>query len=201
VAERQFVVCMTGSSGAVYGVRLVDALSMAGAVVHVVLSEPARRVLLYEEGIEDPSPEKLFARPESVVWHGADSVEAAPASGSAGVEAVIVCPCSMGTLGRIAGGYSVGLIGRVADVALKEGRTLILVPRETPLSLIHLENMTRLVRAGAVILPASPGFYHRPKTRDDLIDFVLAKILHRLGVDSALRKPWETPDDLYEDAT
>lgn len=197
---RTFAVALTGSSGSIYGRRLVDELCAAGHRVHVMLSEPAKRVLRYEESIHlegEVTAEQLFALPRQVVLHDVRAVEAAPASGSAGVEAVIVCPCSMGTLGRIAHGYSIGLIERSADVALKEGRMLVLVPRETPLSLIHLENMTTLARAGAVILPASPGFYHRPQSVEDLVDFVVGKILHRLGVDSDVRKAWDTPDPDY----
>ncbi len=194
---RSFTVCLTGSSGAIYGIRLVDALTKAGHEVHVVLSAPARKVLRYEHGVEleegQHDPSVLFAQPEAIHWHAADAVEAAPSSGSSCIEAVVVCPCSMGSLGRIAHGYSSGLIERSSDVALKEGKMLILVPRETPLSLIHLENMTLLARGGAVILPASPGFYHRPSSLDELVDFVVGKILHRLGVESESHKAWVTP--------
>lgn len=196
MTERSFAVAMTGASGARYGLRLVDALTDAGHRVHLMLSEPARRVLRYEEGIVDFDFDML-KHPDRVVPHEIAAVEAAPASGSAGIEAVILCPCSMGTLARIAHGYSIGLIERSADVALKEGRTLVVVPRETPLSLIHLENMTRLARAGAVILPAAPGFYHRPASVDDLVAFVVGKILNRLGVESAVHQAWETPEPDY----
>lgn len=199
MADRSFAVAMTGASGAIYGRRLVDALTGAGCVVHFILSGPARRVLQYEDeivlGSGPPDLALLFERPDRVVFHDTQAVEAAPASGSAGIEAVIVCPCSVGTLARIAHGYSTGLIERAADVALKEGRTLVLVPRETPLSLIHLENMSRLSRAGAVILPASPGFYHRPRTVGDLVDFVIGKILKRIGVESTIHKAWQTPKE------
>jgi len=201
MTEWRIAVAMTGGSGAIYGVRLVDALCAAGYEVHFMISNPARRVLRYENGIDLGEGrfelDRLFAKPESVVYHAPDAVEAAPASGSSGIEAVVVCPCSTGTLGRIAHGYSTGLIERAADVALKEGRRLVLVPRETPLSLIHLENMATIVRAGGIILPACPGFYHRPQSVDDLVDFIVGKILRRLGIDAPEFPVWETPDD-YE---
>jgi len=190
---------MTGSSGARYGIALVDALCAAGHRVHFMCSEPATRVLRYEEGLELPEgctdAGLLFEQPGLVEWHGSRSVEAEPASGSSPIEAVIVCPCSMGSLGRIAHGYSIGLIERAADVALKEGKKLVLVPRETPLSQIHLRNMLLLAEAGAIVLPASPGFYHRPASIDDLVHFVVGKILHRIGVESPAHENWETPGD------
>ncbi len=191
----RYCVAMTGSSGTIYGRRLVDALTELGHEVHVVLSEPAHRVLKHEDGLDVTEGwEALFRMPDRVVYHTSATVEATPASGAAGIRAVIVCPCSMGTLGRIANGYSMGLIGRAADVALKEGRPLVLVPRETPLSLIHLENMARLARAGAIVLPASPGFYQHPKSVDDMVDFVVAKILLRLGLQTDLLDAWRTPE-------
>lgn len=200
---RRFAVGITGSSGAVYGIRLVDALTAAGHEVHLMLSGPARRVLKYEEGLDvlhGPLPlAEIFAQPERILLHDAQAVEAAPASGSAGIEAVILCPCSMGTLARVAHGYSIGLIERAADVAMKEGRTLIVVPRETPLSVIHLENMLKLAQVGAIVLPASPGFYHRPSSYDELVDFVIGKILHRLDVDSPVRRRWDTPPGSQKD--
>ena len=195
---RRICVAMTGSSGAIYGLRLVEELRKRGVQIELVVSEPARRVLHYEEGFELPEGElrveDLFSDPRGIVLHDPRAVEAAPSSGSAGIEAVVVCPCSMGTLGRIAHGYSIGLIERAADVALKEGRTLLLVPRETPLSLIHLENMCQVAKAGAIILPASPGFYQRPKTLEDLVNFVVGKILGRLGFDASELTHWDTPE-------
>jgi 4-hydroxy-3-polyprenylbenzoate decarboxylase len=188
---------MTGSSGAIYGLRLVEELRKRDVRVELVLSEPARRVLHYEEGFAFPEGdlqvEDLFADPKGIALHDPREVEAAPSSGSAGIDAVVVCPCSMGTLGRISHGYSIGLIERAADVALKEGRTLLLVPRETPLNLIHLENMLQVAKAGAIILPASPGFYQRPQTLEDLVNFVVGKILDRLGFDASELTHWDTP--------
>ena len=155
-------------------------------------------MLRYEEGIETAQTaldiERLFDSPAKIQLHETASVEALPASGSVAIDAMIICPCSMGTLGRVAHGFSIGLIERAADVALKEGRALLLVPRETPLSQIHLENMLSLARAGAVILPASPGFYHRPKSIADLVDFVVGKILCRLSLAHPLIKSWGGPD-------
>jgi len=194
----RYVVAMTGSSGAIYGLRLVNALTELGHEVELIVSDPAKKVLRYEEGIETAQTpldiEQLFDSKAKINLHETASVEALPASGSAAIDAMIICPCSMGTLGRVAHGYSIGLIERAADVALKEGRSLLLVPRETPLSQIHLENMLSLVRAGAIILPASPGFYHRPKSIDDLVDFVVGKILARLSLTHPMMKSWEGPE-------
>ncbi len=201
-APRRIAVGITGSSGFRYGVALVDSLCALGFETHVVLSGPAFKVARLEEGYEvDParSPdeiaEKLFADPSRVRIHSVEAVESIPSSGSSGVEAMVVCPCSMGTLARIAHGYSIGLIERAADVALKEGRPLVLVPRETPLSVLHLENMIRLARAGAIVLPASPGFYHRPRRISDLVAFVVAKILGRLGLEIPEELRWSGPSE------
>jgi 4-hydroxy-3-polyprenylbenzoate decarboxylase len=128
--------------------------------------------------------------------YGNDDRGAPPASGSSLSAGMIVCPCSMGTLSAIAVGASRSLIERAADVTLKERRKLILVPRETPLSAIHLENMLRLARAGAVIMPAAPGFYHRPKEITELVDFVVARMLDHLGVEQKLVKRWEEESEL-----
>src|SRR5688572_25402967 len=189
--------CLTGSSGITYGLALGRAVMDAGIRLHLVLSPAAFRVLKHEEGIdldpERPDLERLFGRSELLSLHRADAVEAAPASGSAGIGAVVVCPCSMGTLARIAHGFSGNLIERAADVALKEGRPLVLVPRETPLSTIHLENMLKVARAGAVVLPASPGFYHRPDSVRDLVEFVVGKVLDRLRIESPSVRRWKTP--------
>lgn len=191
---------LCGGSGAVYGLRLLTALLEAGATVHLVATPAALRVLRYEvglaiddtpEGLRTLVPEPLRAR---LHVHDPKAVEAAPSSGSAGVSAVVLCPCSMGTLARVAHGFSSNLVERMADVALKEGRTLIVVPRETPLSKLHLRNMLALAELGAVVLPAMPGFYHRPQTVADLVDFVVGKILDRLGVASPTVRRWRTPD-------
>ncbi|HEX6371446.1 MAG TPA: flavin prenyltransferase UbiX [Longimicrobium sp.] len=184
---------ITGASGAPYAVRLLRALNDSGTPVRLIVSGYGLRLLAEETGID--GVEALRAATGD--WSRLelyDSLDrgATPASGSAPSAGMVVCPCSMGTLASIAAGTSRNLVERAADVALKERRPLILVPRETPLSLIHLENMTRLTRAGATILPAAPGFYHRPQSIDDMVDFVVARILDHLGVDHRLGKRWRS---------
>lgn len=198
-SRERLAVLWSGGSGIAYGLRLVEVLLQAGHEVHLCATAAALRVLVHEAALPvdlvRPDLAALFA-PElraSLRVHALDAVEAAPSSGSAGIRAVIVCPCSMGTLARIAHGFSSNLVERAADVALKEGRTLVVVPRETPLSVIHLQNMLELARLGAVVLPAMPGFYHRPKTVQDLVDFVVGKILDRLGIEHPLVRRWQTP--------
>lgn len=187
---------LSGSSGAVYGRRLVEVLLATGVTVHVTASAAAVKVLRVEEGFDldarDPELAGLWpGAPEGRLHvHDPQAVEAAPSSGSARIGAVVLCPCSMGTLGRVAHGLSGNLLERMADVALKEGRPLVVVPRETPLSVIHLRNMTALAEAGAVVMPASPGFYHRPRSVADLVDFVVGKVLDRLGIEHALFRRW-----------
>ena len=191
---------ISGGSGVAYGLRLVEVLLSEGLDVHLSCTGAALRVLRHEAGIDLPEAgshlASLFSERfgESLHVHDIAAVEAAPASGSAGIHGTVVCPCSMGTLARIAHGFSSNLIERAGDVALKEGRPLVLVPRETPLGEVHLENMLKLKRMGATILPAMPGFYHHPRTVSDLIDFVVAKILNSLGVESAIVRRWSTPD-------
>jgi len=175
---------ITGASGAPYAVRLLRALNESNTPVRLIVSAYGLRLLAEESGIDG------LAGLESVTgeWSQVEVFQstdrgATPASGSARSRGMVICPCSMGTLGSIAAGTSRNLVERAADVALKERRPLILVPRETPFSAIHLENMLRLTRAGATILPASPGFYHRPRSIDDLVDFVVFRILDHLGVE------------------
>lgn len=197
--DRRFVIGMTGGSGVAYALRLLEVLLEDGARVQLVASGAARRVLRHEAGIvvEDGahglaqlvSP-ALRARLETFE---VDAVESTPASGSARIEAVVVCPCSMGTLARIAHGFSQNLVERAADVALKERRRLIVVPRETPLSAVHLRNMLLLAESGAVVLPAMPGFYHQPGCVADLVDFVVARILDHLDIAHELVGRWSTP--------
>src|SRR5216110_3499628 len=181
------VVGITGASGAPYAVRLLQALTAAHRPVSLIVSKYGMRLLATEAGIESIDALRdtigIEAWASYVEVFSNDDRGAAPASGSARSAGMIVCPCSMGTLSAIAVGASSSLIERSADVTLKERRPLVLVPRETPLSAIHLENMLRVTRAGAVVLPASPGFYHRPTSIDDLVDFVVARVLDHLGVD------------------
>lgn len=184
---------ITGASGAPYAVRLLEELVRARIPVRLVVSETGWRLLREEAAIEDEAGliARTGGRGDVVVFDDADR-GATPASGSAPSRGTVVCPCSMGTLASIAQGTTRSLIERAADVTLKEHRPLVLVPRETPYSIIHLENMLRLARAGAVVLPASPGFYHRPQTIDDLIDFVVGRALAHIGIESALGPRWRS---------
>ncbi len=186
---------VTGASGALYGLRTLALLLEAGVEVDLCYSPSARRVLHEETGIrfgEDPGV-LLHAgpRPEGLRLHAHGDVGAPPASGSALGEAVLVVPCSLTTLSGIATGRAGNLIERAAQVALKEGRRLVLVPRETPLGRTHLDLMSRLAWAGAVILPACPGFYHRPQSIEELVDHVCARILQQIGVPQDRIPPWE----------
>ena len=194
---RHLLVAMTGASGSVYGLRLTGELLRGGCRVSLLMSEPGRQVLNYETGLGWSS--ELPARRGEVQAHfGSAQVEAldngdffAPvASGSNPPDAMVIVPCSMGTAGRIAAGLSGTLLERAADVMLKERRPLLLVPRETPLNVIHLENLLRLSRAGAVIIPAMPAFYQKPQTLDDLVNFVIGKVLDQLGVEHRLFERW-----------
>ena len=191
------VVAMTGASGAPYAVRLLQVLGRLDRTVHLTLSASAVQVLREELGLEvdldsfNPS----FCGgtvPERLVYHHYKDFNSSIASGSFPTGGMVIIPCSMSTLGSIAAGATSNLITRAADVHLKERRKLILVPRETPLSLIHLENMVKVSRAGAVVLPAMPGWYHRPRRLRDLIDFVVARICDQLGVQNALVPRWGT---------
>jgi 4-hydroxy-3-polyprenylbenzoate decarboxylase len=194
-ASPPIVMGITGASGAPYAVRLLQQLVAAHRPVSLIVSKYGLRLLETEAGVGS-----IDALREAVGKDGWDScVEtfsnedrgASPASGSALTAGMIVCPCSMGTLSAIAVGASRSLIERAADVTLKERRKLILVPRETPLSAIHLGNMLRLARAGAIVMPASPGFYHRPRQIAELVDFVVARMLDHLGVEQNLVKRWQ----------
>ena len=191
---------LTGASGLPYGLRLLECLLEAGCRVQLLYSQAAQVVARQELNFELPSrPSEartaLLARfptvnAEKLSVYGREEWFAPVASGSNPPDAMVVCPCSMGTLASIAQGLSDNLIERAADVVLKEGRKLVLVPRETPFSAIHLENMLRLTRAGAVILPPSPGFYHHPQSVQDIVDFVVARILDQLRVPHTLMQRW-----------
>ncbi|MEK7774037.1 MAG: flavin prenyltransferase UbiX [Deltaproteobacteria bacterium] len=201
-----YVVALTGASGAIYGLRLAGELIGRGNDVDLIIS-PSGFLILKEELGLDIKGGSVAAGLKSYLEaaHGkggkqalegrldffpSDDLMAACASGSARVKAMAVCPCSMGTLARIASGASSNLIERAADCALKEKRTLVVVPRETPLNSIHLENMLRLSRAGAAIVPAMPAFYNHPETIDDMVDFMAGKVLDVLGVENSLYKRW-----------
>ena len=192
--ELPFVVAITGASGAPYAVRLLQALVGARRDVWLVISAHGLRLLETEMGID--SIEALAARVGIDGWkHHVTTFDdrdrgARPASGSARTAGMVVCPCSMGTLSAIASGASRSLVERAADVTLKERRRLVLVPRESPLSVVHLRNMLEVTTAGAVVLPAAPGFYHRPTTIDQLVDFIVARILDHLEVPQQLAPRW-----------
>jgi 4-hydroxy-3-polyprenylbenzoate decarboxylase len=192
--ELPIVVAITGASGAPYAVRLLEQLLAAERPTWVIVTSHGLRLLRTELEIDSVDALRTLVGADAwrrlvTVYDDADR-GAAPASGSARNAGMVICPCSMGTLSAISVGASRSLVERAADVMLKERRTLVLVPRETPLSAIHLQNMLRLTRAGAVILPAAPGFYHRPQSVQDLVDFVVARVLDQLGVDHALSRRW-----------
>lgn len=187
---------ITGASGAPYAARLVESLASAGCEVGLCASRAGVEVLATElYGNARLSVDETLARfteraRGAVTIHDPQDWQAPYASGSARVDAYVICPCSMGTLGTIASGAMQNLVHRAASVALKEGRKLVLVPRETPLSAIHLQNMLTLRQAGAVILFAAPGFYHGAETVDDLVDFVVGRCLDQLGLENTLAKRW-----------
>jgi len=188
------VVAITGASGAPYAVRLIQALVAAQQPVWLVVSSHGWRLLRTESGIADLAALRAHVGTDAwdrwVSWHDDTDRGARPASGSARWAGMVICPCSMGTISAIAVGASRSLVERAADVALKERRRLIVVPRETPYSAIHLENMLTLTRAGAIVMPASPGFYHRPARIEELVDFVVARILDQLGVAHDVGRRW-----------
>jgi 4-hydroxy-3-polyprenylbenzoate decarboxylase len=194
VAQLPLVVAITGASGAPYAVRLLEALANAAQPTWLIVSDHGYRLLETESGIN--SVEALRDKVGASAWDKVVRVfddrdrGALPASGSVQSRGMVICPCSMGTIAAIAGGTSRSLVERSADVVLKEWRKLIVVPRETPYSDIHLENMLRLTRAGALVMPASPGFYHRPQKIEDLVDFVVGRILDHVGVQNQMRR-WD----------
>jgi len=190
------VVGVTGASGAAYAVRLVACAAAAGRRVWVIVSRPGRLVLADEAGMggSADAPDLATLWPAEVLdrvrYVPAEVLDAPPASGSFGAGPTVVIPCSMNTLGALAHGLTQNLLHRSAHVALKEGRPLVVVPREMPVTRIDLENMARLAGAGAVVMPAMPGFYHRPQSVADLVDFVVAKVLDRVGVPHDLAVAW-----------
>ena len=196
---KTITLALTGASGLPYGMRLLECLLQSGQRVHLVYSQAAQIVAKQELDFVLPNraqdaekflAERLGKFSGELTVFGRDDWYAPMASGSNPGDAMVICPCTMGTLGKIASGISDDLITRAADVMLKEKRTLILVPRETPFSAIHLDNMLKLSHAGAIILPPNPGFYHHPKSVQDIVDFVVARILDHLGVGQTLIQPW-----------
>lgn len=217
------VLAMTGASGSAYAMRLAQVLLRSGVPLHLVISGAARQVLLRELEQQAPATsddsqawlsfiDNSLNVPPALHWgfralpagessrqrirvHGVNDYSAGIASGSFRTRGMIICPCSLGTLASIANGASTNLIQRAADVHLKERRPLIVVPRETPVSLIALENMTRLTRAGATVMPSMPGFYHQPRSIGDLVDFIVVRICDHLGIECTLMERWgESPE-------
>jgi 4-hydroxy-3-polyprenylbenzoate decarboxylase len=196
----EFTVAITGASGAIYAQRTLFHMAASGVVerINLIVSEAARTVARVELGVElgrenaDINTWLGLPRDSRMVrLHRLDNIAAKPSSGSHPQEGMVIVPCSMGTLGAIASGAGTNLIHRAADVTLKEGRKLILVPRETPYNAIHLENMLRLSRAGAHIIPASPGFYHRPQSIEALVDHFVFRILDHLGLPHSRSTEWK----------
>jgi 4-hydroxy-3-polyprenylbenzoate decarboxylase len=182
----RIIVGITGASGAIYAFRLIEVLKDAGCEIHAVVSEPGFQVLEYECGI---TRQDVAAKVDYL--HDVNNIAACIASGSFKTDAMVVVPCSMRTLGGIANGIADNLLGRAADVMLKEGRKLILVPRETPFNAIHLGNMLKLAQLGVRIVPACPGFYHRPANLQEVIDMMVGKICDTIGVDHDLFTRWQ----------
>jgi 4-hydroxy-3-polyprenylbenzoate decarboxylase len=197
--NRQIAVAITGASGAIHGLRLVEELLQADCRVSLLISKAGFLVLREECGIDwsgtadalnSAVRDHFRAGVDRLSYYEETDFHSPLASGSAGADAMVVAPCSMGTLARIAAGLSSTLLERAADVMLKEGRPLVLVPRETPLSAIHLVNMLKLARLGVAIVPPMPGFYNNPATVDDIVNFTVGKVLNRLGIRQQLLKPW-----------
>lgn len=182
----RLVLAITGSSGVVYGVRLLEACRDLGIETDLIISRSAGKLLELELGSKPEDLQGLATRS-----YQPDDLTAPIASGSCRVDGMVIAPCSMKTLGAVASGFASDLISRAADVMLKQGWPLVLVPRETPLNLIHLENMVKLKRAGATILPAAPGFYHKPEKISDLVDFIVGRVLEMFGVEHGLYRRWE----------
>ncbi len=206
---KPFVVAMTGASGAVYGKRLLQMLIESERDVYLLISPSAATVLRHELGIDvkldsfEPLALQLNVAADllrRIRYYHYQDLLAAPASGSFRTAGMVICPCSSGTLSAVAHGTGGNLIQRAADVHLKEQRRLVVVPRETPLSLIQLDNMKRVCEAGAVVLPAMPGWYHGVDTVDDLVDFVVARILDQLDVPHRLAKRWGASSNLDDSA-
>src|SRR2546423_10528642 len=192
-SKSPLVLAITGASGAPYAVRLLEMLSAHHVPTWLLISRHGWRLLGEECGIKDEAGLKKATGGDwtSVRMFSDTDRGAEPASGSVQTLGMVVCPCSMGTLAAIAHGTSRSLIERAADVTLKERRNLVLVPRETPLSLVHLRNLTLAAEAGATILPAAPGFYQRPKEIRQLVDFIVQRIVDHLGLDIKLIEPWQ----------
>lgn len=199
MTDKALTLALTGASGAPYALRLMECVLAAGWQLHLLVSSAAKVVLATETDLKIPAKpdaaeafltEHFQAKPGQLRVYGKEDWFSPVASGSAAPKLMVVCPCSTGTLSAIAQGASDNLLERAADVVIKEQGKLILVPRESPLSAIHLENMLKLARLGVTIMPAAPGFYHEPKSINDLVDFMVARILDHLGLEQGLVPRW-----------
>jgi len=193
VTRLPIVLAITGASGAPYAVRLLEVLARSQMPLWLIVSEHGQRLLEHECGLAslDALRDATGGDWSSVRVFPDDDRGALPASGSQRTAGMVICPCSMGTVAAVAAGTSRSLVERAADVALKERRALILVPRETPLSLVHLRNLVAVTEAGATVIPAAPGFYHRPTRVSDLVDFVVQRVLDHLAVDITVAGRWQ----------
>ena len=189
--KRRIIVGVSGASGAIYAYRLIQVLADSGIEVHFVASKAGLEVLEYECGLTMVQLTQMVHK-----IYGVNRIDSAIASGSFPCESMVIVPCSMKTLGSLANGIAGNLLTRAADVTLKEGRKLVLVTRETPVHAIHLENMLKLSHAGARIVPACPGFYHRPQTIEELVDMLVGKICDTLNVDNDLFERWTGPSEV-----
>jgi len=203
IKQKKYIVAITGASGSIYGIRLVKALMQMPVTVYLVMSKSGKQVMVHETGNDasgfDSNGSFIeFLKNNDAKFHEQATLTevssgdffSPAASGSFQHDGMVIAPCSMNTLGSIASGITNNIIHRAADVCLKEKRSLILLPRETPLSLIHLKNMKNAAKSGAVIMPPSPGFYNHPKTIDDLVDSIVARVLDHLGIDHDLSERW-----------
>jgi len=188
---RTIIVGLTGASGSIYGLRLIEELVKLDFKIHIVATDTAKKVITYETGhVLEDFIAKLGSLDSNLILEDVDNFFAAIASGSYKTMGMIIAPCSMGTLAGVANGISSNLLIRAADVCLKERRPLIILARETPLGIINLENMLKLTQAGGMIFPASPGFYSKPETMDDLINFMVGKVLDSLDIENTLFEKW-----------
>jgi 4-hydroxy-3-polyprenylbenzoate decarboxylase len=183
---QRIIVGITGATGAVFGVRLLEALAAAGVETHLVLSKWGQQTVEHEMGLT-----LADLRERASVVHASSNMAATVSSGSFRTEGMVIAPCSMHTAAAIAHGYGESLVHRAADVVLKERRRLVLVPRETPLSEVHLENLLKLARMGVAIVPPMPAFYNKPATVDDIIDHIVARVLDQFDIDAAFAKRWD----------
>ncbi len=197
--DKTVTVALTGASGIQYGLRLIECLIQANCRIYVLMSKPAKVVMGMDtdqpvpartSDVQSDFSERYGAKPGQLFAFGQEQWTSPVASGSGAPDAMVICPCTTGTLASVAAGNCNNLLERAADVVLKERRTLIVMPREMPFSTIHLENMLRLATAGAVIMPPNPAFYNLPETIDDLINFVVARVLDQLDIDQTLMPSW-----------